>query len=64
MTNAHLEAWGPFGRGWSLQRFSAQVIEPQAITVIGYPNAWSPGFKEPLVADVVLLDAKSESDLD
>ena len=23
--NAHLEAWGPFGRGWSLKRFSAQV---------------------------------------
>src|SRR5438309_502157 len=31
MQNAHLEAWGPFGRGWSLKRFSAQVIEPQEI---------------------------------
>src|SRR5204863_3020501 len=31
LTNAHLEAWGPFGRGWSLKRFSAQVIEPQTI---------------------------------
>src|SRR6186713_2166411 len=25
MENAHLEAWGPFGRGWELKRFSAQV---------------------------------------
>ena len=24
LQNAHLEAWGPFGRGWSLKRFSAQ----------------------------------------
>ena len=31
LANAHLEAWGPFGRGWSLKRFSAQVIEPQCI---------------------------------
>src|SRR5690349_9773251 len=22
LSNAHLEAWGPFGRGWSLRRFS------------------------------------------
>ena len=42
MSNAHLEAWGPFGRGWSLKRFSAQVIEPQAIPLIAYPKAWSP----------------------
>jgi len=27
LQNAHLEAWGPFGRGWSLKRFSAQVSE-------------------------------------
>ena len=25
MENAKLVAWGPFGRGWSLKRFSAQV---------------------------------------
>ena len=25
LANAHLEAWGPFGRGWTLKRFSAQV---------------------------------------
>src|SRR5512140_2746801 len=28
LANAHLEPWGPFGRGWSLKRFSAQVVEP------------------------------------
>src|SRR5689334_17804415 len=25
LQNAHLEPWGPFGRGWTLKRFSAQV---------------------------------------
>ena len=28
LQNAHLEPWGPFGRGWTLKRFSAQVTEP------------------------------------
>src|SRR6267143_118582 len=34
LQNAHLEAWGPFGRGWSLKRFSAQVSEPLDIPLI------------------------------
>ena len=45
LQNAHLEAWGPFGRGWSLKRFSAQVVEPQGIPLIAYPKAWSPSVK-------------------
>src|SRR5688500_16674501 len=41
MQNAKLEAWGPFGRGWSLKHFSAEVTEPQAIPVTAYPKAWT-----------------------
>jgi hypothetical protein len=63
MANAHLEPWGPFGRGWSLRRFSAQIIEPQTIPLIGYPRAWTPGFERPLVAPVVHLDPRTEADL-
>ena len=62
MANAHLEAWGPFGRGWSLKRFSAQVIEPQCIPLIGFPKAWSPGTDGSLVAPVVYFNAKSEAE--
>ena len=29
MQNAHLESWGPFGRGWSLKGFTAEVISPE-----------------------------------
>ena len=43
LKNAHLESWGPFGRGWELKEFSAQVIAPQAIPLIAFPKAWSPG---------------------
>ena len=62
LANAHLEAWGPFGRGWTLKRFSAQVISPQCIPLIGYPKAWSPGTDGTLEAPVVYFDAKSEAE--
>ena len=64
LQNAHLEAWGPFGRGWTLKRFSAQVTEPTAIPLIAYPKAWSPGLLSPLMADVVYFDARTEADFE
>ena len=63
LQNAHLEAWGPFGRGWTLKRFSAQVSEPLNIPLIAYPKAWSPATAGPLTAEVVYVDAKDEVDL-
>jgi len=62
LQNAHLEAWGPFGRGWTLKRFSAQVTEPTAIPLIAYPKAWSPGLSGPLTAGVVYFHARAEAD--
>lgn len=43
LQNAHLESWGPFGRGWTLKRYYAMVDGPTAFPVISYPKAWSPG---------------------
>src|SRR5215813_13723353 len=64
LQNAHLEPWGPFGRGWSLKRFSSQVSEPQPIPLIAYPKAWSPGTNGVITADVVYVDAKDEKELE
>lgn len=63
MTNAKLEAWGPFGRGWELERFSAQVIDPQPFPVIAFPKAWSPSTKGAVTGEVVHFKAESEADL-
>ena len=64
LANAHLEPWGPFGRGWSLKRFSAQVVEPQCIPLIAYPKAWSPSIDGSLIAPVVHFDVKTEADFE
>lgn len=63
LQNAHLESWGPFGRGWELKEFSAQVIAPQTIPLIAFPKAWSPGVNI-ASGDVVYVDAKDEKDLE
>ncbi len=63
LQNSHLESWGPFGRGWTLKRFSAQVTEPLTIPLIAYPKAWSPGTGGPITAPVIYVDAKDEAGL-
>ena len=64
MQNAKLEPWGPFGRGWSLRSFSAEVVEPQVFPVIAFPKAWSPSTRGAVTADVVHFEAKTEEDLE
>ena len=63
LANAHLEPWGPFGRGWTLKRFSAEVVAPQAFPLLAYPRAWSPGLSAPLTSEVIIVDAKNEEEL-
>lgn len=63
LQNAHLEPFGPFGRGWTLKKFSAQISEPTAFPLIAYPKAWSPGTNGPITTDVVYVDARTEADL-
>jgi len=62
LKDAHLEPWGPFGRGWTLRGFSAQVVEPQCIPLIAFPKAWSVGTEGKVTADLVYFDAKAEAD--
>ncbi|MBS1812285.1 MAG: M20/M25/M40 family metallo-hydrolase [Acidobacteria bacterium] len=64
LSNAHLESWGPFGRGWSLKSFHAEVTAPQAIPLIAFPKAWSPGTSGTLTTDLVYVEAKDEKELE
>jgi carboxypeptidase Q len=64
LANVHLEPWGvPFGRGWSNERFSAQVISPRPFPLIAYPKAWTPGTSGPLTADAFLALMLKEEDI-
>jgi carboxypeptidase Q len=64
LTNPHFEKWGPFGKGWENQRFSAMMTAPQPFVLQGYPKAWTPGTNGPVTADVVLATLNTAEDLD
>ncbi len=55
---------GPFGRGWQLEKFSCQVVEPLDIPLISFPKAWSPSIRGQVTADVVNVDINAIGDLD
>jgi carboxypeptidase Q len=61
LSNAHRETWA-FGKGWSLVRFSAHLIEPQVQPLIGFPGSWTAGTKGTVTADVVRVQIDTEAD--
>jgi hypothetical protein len=63
LANVHQEHWA-FGKGWSLVRFTAHMIEPQIQPLTGFPQEWSSGTKGPVTADVVRVQIANEADLD
>src|SRR5262250_342851 len=65
LVNVNLETWGPFGRGWANEKFTARVISPSAnFPIIAYPKAWTPGTNGPIEADVVTAVINNEQDFD
>jgi carboxypeptidase Q len=63
LTNEHRETWR-FGKGWSLVRFSAHLIEPQVQPLIGFPGSWTPGTKGTITADVVRVQIDGDADFE
>ncbi len=64
LQNVHYESWAPLGKGWTLKKFSAQVIAPRAFPLIAYPKAWSPSIKGTVRGEVVHFNAGLESELE
>ena len=62
VANVHLERWGPFGRGWSNERSSVQVLSPRPFPLIAYAKAWAPGTSGPITADAVFAPIIKEED--
>jgi len=53
-----------FGRGWSLVRFHATMMEPQAQPLIGFPGSWTPSTAGTVTAEVVRVQIDSEADFE
>ena len=64
LVNAHLEAWGPFGRGWWNEYVNVRMLSPDIQTFIAYPKAWTPGTDGPIHGDCVRAVIKTKQDFD
>jgi hypothetical protein len=62
VTNARLEPWGYFGRGWTNERVALHAVTPTPWSVLAYPSAWTPGTDGPVTAEAVLVQIDSEPD--
>ena len=63
ISGAHQEIWGPFGRGWVNEKFTANVVSPQPFPLIAFPRAWTPGTGGTVTADAVTVLAARDEDL-
>lgn len=59
LENVHRDEWGPFGKGWTLNRFSMNATSPVSFPIIAHPKAWSPGTDGRVEAELVVVDVEN-----
>ena len=64
LTNAHLEPWGPFGRGWANQYVNARMTSPDITPLIVYSKAWTPGTNGVVAGKCVRVNIEKKEDLE
>src|ERR1700758_5623073 len=64
LSNAHLESWGPFGRGWSNEYVNVRMTSPDVATLIAYAKAWTPGTNGAVKAKCIRVKIDDKKDFD
>ena len=64
LDNGRLEAWGPFGRGWSFSRSAVHMVQPRQVPLMALPKAWTPGTDGPVRGIAFRVTIESEDDFE
>ena len=64
LSNSHLEAWGPFGRGWANQYTNARMTVPDVVPLIVYSKAWTPGTNGAVTGNCIRVNIEKKEDFD
>src|SRR5947209_2329903 len=64
LSNAHLESWGPFGRGWANQYVNVRMTSPDVAPLIAYAEAWTPGTNGVVQGKCVRVTIEDKRDFD
>jgi carboxypeptidase Q len=57
LANVRIEPF-EFGRGWQLDKFTLEMIEPRYMPLLGYVEAWSASTPGEVIADVAFVAGK------
>jgi carboxypeptidase Q len=64
LSNAHLEPWGPFGRGWANQYINVRMTSPDIVPLIAYAKAWTPGTNGVVQGKCIRVTIEDKKDFD
>jgi hypothetical protein len=64
LVGAQMEPYGPFGRGWELQKFYGAMTAPQYMPLNAYPKAWTPGTNGLIKGTPVLVGVATVQELE
>jgi carboxypeptidase Q len=64
LSNAHLESWGPFGRGWANQYVNVRMTSPDLAPLIAYAEAWTPGTNGAIQGKCMRVTIEDKKDFD
>jgi hypothetical protein len=64
LSNAHLEPWGPFGRGWANQYVNARMTAPDVVPLLVYAKAWAPGTSGAVTGKCIRANIEKKEDFD
>jgi hypothetical protein len=64
LSDARLEPWGEWGKGWELKRCYVAMSAPYYKPVIAFPKSWTAGTNGLETAEVVLLSVGYVTDLE
>ena len=64
LSNAHLEPWGPFGRGWANQYVNARMTTPDIAPLLVYAKAWTPGTSGVVTGKCIRANVEKKEDFD
>ncbi len=64
LSNSHLEAWGPFGRGWANQYVNVRMTSPDIAPLLVYAKAWTPGTNGVVTGKCIRVNIEKKEDFD
>jgi len=59
LSDAHLEPF-EFGRGWTMDKLTVEMVSPRYLPLSGFAEAWSPSMTREVVASPVFIGDKNE----